>query len=422
MPKLLKTLLAGCALLMLCTGCGIFSKPTFYDDQANWTLCQNDTPVFFADYDAFYLPPSQFQGGVSGFTDWSQAALAGGLLHYVNRTVHEAYGPHVRVFSPQVPLMGHDAYRRLLAKNAEAIAAGTFDFSLTQLENAIQYTEVALKHYIERYNKDKHPFILIGHEQGAVILYEAMKRCQDVRPANGFVIAYFQGLPGMTLERIAQDFKKRNTVAALGRYDINAIAVTNTRLPDQPVDETYGRPGGYSINPLNWRTDSTPATPEQNVGFRPFYTKLPPYMAGSLHCGATADPETGTLLLSDLPQTPQIEFREDAFHSDAWCLFSANLRDNAAERVQKFLFMRKELDIIKKQLEVMKRQAKKQQKEALKKQKEEEKQRKKAEKLQKEEEERQRKEAEKLQKEEAEKQRKEAEKLQKEEAEKQQEP
>lgn len=352
----LRRLLAGAAVLAIafCAGCQTaLTSHSLYDGQDNWVVRQNDLLAFNAKFDLFYLYPSQAETTEDGAVDWSQPALSQEALRYVRYIVQDTFGPQVRAFSPHIPQLGYEAYRSLLKEHRAEIVAGAYDFSAGPLKPAIDQTVAALRFYVGKCNKDRHPFILVGHVQGAVILYEAMKQCKDIKAANGFVVAYLFGLPGMTEQRIARDFRKRGIQAALGSHDLNAIAVCNTRLPDQPIEETFGQPGGYAINPLNWHTDAVPAAAAENGGFRPYYARLNSKASGLLSCGAVAEPESGTVLLTDLPKDTDVELAETAYHSDAWGVFSSSIRDNALERVQKFHFMRNSLETFKNQAEYL---------------------------------------------------------------------
>ena len=184
--------------------------------------------------------------------------------------------------------------------------------------------------------------MIYGHGQGALVLYEAMKRCGKVKPCRGFVAAYLFGLPGVTNAEILDDFGGRGIKPASDRDGISVIAVCNTRAPGEPLEKTLAMPNGAFVNPLNWRADATPASRRMNPGAVFFdhkasnptlrVKKIP------LFCGAAADPDNGIVNLIDLPKRYSFKLEERHFGSDSWGVFSKSVIKNARERVSMYRF------------------------------------------------------------------------------------
>ena len=230
-----------------------------------------------------------------------------------------------------------------------------FYFTASPMNVAIRYTVMALENYMTNYHNSKRPFFLVGYEQGAVILYEALRQSPKITAQKGLLAAYFFGIPGITSERIKKDFKKNHLVPAKGRLDLGVVVIINSRMPNTPIEETYSTPGGYVINPLNWCTDETIGENAQHEGavfykrherfFKDRFEEIP------LFCGAVIDPDNALInILLEKPQSAKeqeerdILFRElilneKSLYSNAWGIFAKNIASNAYERTQKYLFI-----------------------------------------------------------------------------------
>ncbi len=347
---LYKSLCICTVLLLVATGCYRLSVnrtsfyEKFYDDQKNWVVLDSCVPTYFAEYDIFYLYPSQMETLDSEYLNWLQGNQALEIHNYVRIQTSNQFGARVRIFSPFVPQLSYKKYHELLEENHEVV--NDLSFADAPLALAIDFTVMALRYYMSHYHPDGRPFFLIGNEQGAVILYEAFKQCHEIKPSNGFLAAYFFGLPGISSNHISRDFRKHGIHPAQCRDDLGVIAICNTQLPGASLEDTFGGPGCFAINPLNWRTDDTPASRELNEGavlykrserFLSQRSQTIPY-----YCGATVDPENGVVKITELPDDAlDLQLHERAFQSNIWGLFGKSIALNAGERVKKYYFYRK---------------------------------------------------------------------------------
>lgn len=330
MRKMLLLLTVSVGIVLSAVGCG---GSVFYDDYRNWVIRNNEIPGYSSDYDVFYLYPTQRKHTSGPTLNWFHEGVTETIRHYAAVMTVDLAKYHVRIFSPFVPQLGFDNYSKLMEtrrQTAEKIA-----YSKTELEPAIRHTAMALRYYLKHYNPGVRPYVIIGQGQGAVILYEAMKEVSEITPEKGFAAAYFQGLPGISAETIRNDFGSRGIVPASGRYDFGVIVLFNTSLPGENAAPASG---SCVINPLNWRTDAVPAGNASNGGstfsLRPrgIIRQIPRF------CGAVADPEKGLVVLTDVSGQSQFQLSEQAFPSDAWGVFSANISRNAGERIREYLF------------------------------------------------------------------------------------
>ena len=325
------------ALLLLASGC----STSMYEDSENWALIDNDTPVFASEYDLIFLYPSCEEKAESGYLNWISGGIGRDLRSYVRLVISAQFGSRVRVFSPFVPMLNFEEYDAIIDE-FQKDKRSDFDFYHTKLKVPIDYMVKALDAYFSHYNTDNHPFVIYGHEQGALVLYEAMKRCHKVKPGKGFVAAYLFGVPGVTNEEIRSDFWRRGIKPATRSDSISVIAICNPRSPGEPPEKTMTMSGGAVINPLNWRTDATPAGKKMNRG-AVFFDKKESNPTLKVKrkpkfCGAVADPENGIVTLTEFPEKCPFKVGSRQFDSGIWGVFSANVSRNARERVSMYRF------------------------------------------------------------------------------------
>jgi len=257
------------------------------------------------------------------------------------------FGPRVRGFSPFVPMLDFNEYDAIISEFKKENRPD-FDFYHTKLKVPIDYMVEALDAYFKHFNPDDHPFVIYGHGQGALVLYEAMKRCGKVKPSRGFVAAYLFGLPGVTDEKIHSDFRWRHIKPVCSHDSFSTIAVCNTRAPGEPLERTLAMPGGAVVNPLNWRRDNTPAGRDMNrcAVFFDHRATNPTLKVKRIpkFCGAVVDPENGVINLIEVQkknhrnENYSFKIGERYFWSDSWGVFSQCVVDNARERVLMFRF------------------------------------------------------------------------------------
>ena len=332
------------AAVWLLTGC----SSSIYRDQSNWAVIDNDTPAFFAEYDLIYLYPTQELEPEGGYLNWVSGHTGDELRRYVQAIISAQFGQRVRVFSPFVPMLGFREYGAILDEYKQK-RDSSFDFYGTSLKVPIDYTVEALDTYFSHYHAGGHPFVIYGQGQGALILYEAMKRCKKIDPAKGFVAAYFFGVPGVNADEIAADFGSRGIKAANKRDGVGVVAICNTRLEGAPLEKTLALPNGAVVNPLNWRTDAAPAPAELNPGSLIVNRKEPNpahrIKVEPKFCGATADPENGVVNITGVKNASKFILEEHRFGSNAWGLFSKSVSQNARDRVRMYNYLRKGMSL-----------------------------------------------------------------------------
>jgi hypothetical protein len=299
-----------------------------YRKQENWVICEAEKPD--TDFDVFYVYPTLFADKKQPLMRWKDnPKLCAKTLGFATAQTG-IFGDKARVFAPFVRQL---EYHRCLKElklgrdwiDSDGIVPGVLD------------TIAAFRYYLENFNQGR-PYILAGHSQGAMDIYKMMRIAATVRPDHGFIAAYLPGLPRLSREDIAIDFAKRGLVPASGAEDLGVIIVWNTQAPGIDNPRFTGNKT-FCINPLNWRTDATPADKTENVGAF-FYD----YRNGSIctvpnFCGARIDTGRGALLV-DLPVNSEYDAKgfmgQGVFHmNDIW-FFAGNIRENAKLRVKKW--------------------------------------------------------------------------------------
>lgn len=215
---------------------------------------------------------------------------------------------------------------------------------VNRAEWAEPWTDVyaALNYYFEHLNQGR-PYFLAGHSQGSrlcfMVLSEYMKEHAD-HYAN-MIAAYCLG------DSLTEQFLAKNphVKAAQAVDDLGVVVSWNTESPaNRGRNSLVVAPGAIAINPLNWRTDDTPASAESNLG-----TYVPHLLFRGLHklnikADAVLDLERGTVVVTEprlakyaitrIPGFRKFEpvFGPASYHTCDYSFFYQNLRENIRTR------------------------------------------------------------------------------------------
>ncbi len=317
LKKLFSVLFAALALLTMTAW-----RELNYARPGNWFIRESGPSE--AAYDVFYLYPTLFASKETALMSRDDEAVMKKAAAFV-RAQTGIFGGDARIFAPFVRQLEYGRCLPILHKPPME----------TDLRKGIFDARRAFRFYLEHDNGGR-PFVLFGHSQGAVELYELLRQETAISPRTGFVAAYLIGIPRLTAAQVARDFAGRGIVPARGADDRGVIVVWNTQNAEAR-DSLFTGPGTLCINPLNWRTDGEPAPAAANPGAF-FYD----YRDGSSRrvpafCGAYVDPEKGALIV-DLPSNGIWDANgmmgPGVFHmNDVW-FFAEALRRNALTRVR----------------------------------------------------------------------------------------
>ena len=205
------------------------------------------------------------------------------------------------------------------------------------LEFAYQDVSSAFSWYLEHENNGR-PIVLAGFSQGADMCYRLLKEYfgdEDLR--SRLVAVYAIGWP--YTEADVAEFPQM--VPASGETDTGVIISFDCE--DENVINTFIYPESIralSINPLNWTTDTTPASKDLNLGAcfldrsGNITSEIPAF------CGCHIDEKRGTLKLSNVKpaEYPSLitGLPSGAYHIYDYKFFYSNLQDNVEKRVNAY--------------------------------------------------------------------------------------
>lgn len=196
----------------------------------------------------------------------------------------------------------------------------------------------AFRYYLENENQGR-PIVLAGFSQGADMCYRLLEDYSgDEDIQKKLVAVYAIGWP--CTEEMADEFLQIRPAAS--ETDTGVVVSFDCEAPD--VTDTFITPEGtkaYTINPLNWKTDDTPADKSLNIGacFTDYDANITNEVKGL--CGCYIDGERGIVKVPDLDPAdyPAIVpgLPEGAYHIYDYQFFFRNLEENVEKRVESYL-------------------------------------------------------------------------------------
>jgi len=196
----------------------------------------------------------------------------------------------------------------------------------------------AFEYYLANEN-DGRPIILAGFSQGADLCYRLLADYFGYEDLQEQLVAvYAIGWP--CTEELVQEYPQ--IVPATGADDTGVVVSFDCEAPE--LTETFITPAGtqaYTINPLNWKTDSTPAEASENLGacFTDYSGGIA-LDAGAL-CGCYIDESRGILKVTDVAPADFPAYvpglPEGAYHIYDYQFFYRNLQENVGVRINAFL-------------------------------------------------------------------------------------
>lgn len=202
----------------------------------------------------------------------------------------------------------------------------------------IAYEDVrqAFLYYIAHSAADR-PFVLAGFSQGADMALRLLKEFfNDPAYQSRLIAAYCLGWRLTAEDLAACPWLK----PAQGAEDTGAIVCFSTEAAN--VTESLIVPKGvktYAINPLNWKTDGTPAPASENLGacFTNYQGEIAKELPGLT--GAYLDQSRGTLKAPDIDPKDYSNslFPDGVYHLYDYQFFFRNLQQNVTLRVETYL-------------------------------------------------------------------------------------
>ena len=324
MKKKTIALILALVLALSLAGCGDSAEQgSVYAEAANWAYLETDKS---ADADVFFVCPTVYGGDADSFNmPMDDEAAKSDFLGATNME-KGIYDDEARFFAPYYRQAGLNAYE-LTAEEREPY-----------LQAAYEDVKDAFAYYLENYNGGR-PIILAGFSQGADLCIRLLKDCFAGEEVNELLVACYAIGWSITAEELAEYPQLR---FASGEDDTGAIISFNSEA--EKITDSLTIPAGtrtLAINPLNWKTDGTPAGKEENLGacFTDYsgniVTEIPQLT------GAYIDAERGALKVTDVtPEEypPVLSIFEDGiYHLYDYQFFYRNLEENVGVRLDAYL-------------------------------------------------------------------------------------
>lgn len=304
-------------------------EATDYAQAVHWL----SIPVVSHDVDVFYLYPTAWQkvhDSEPNICDIDNPSMLVGAASAFERsaTVFEPfaniYAPYYRqadaAYALSLPLPEHNA---LIAGIPTLDAVAAFDY------------------YIQHFNNGR-PFILAGHSQGSNVLMNLLTGYLNDHPEvyQRMVAAYVIGYP-VTAQTIADH---PHLKFAEGEDDTGVIISYNTQAPDvmPGVNPVLSGLTGLVINPITWTRSETLATTDEGLGSIMPNPSTLTFEPVPQYADARVDRAHGVLIATTadedlLYELAQHGFPRGVYHSFDYPFYYYNLRENAQNRVNKFL-------------------------------------------------------------------------------------
>lgn len=303
--------------------CEIYEDTVDYSNKSNWAYFESESKNSKAD--VFFVCPTVYSGeDGSYYMSLSDDKTKADFLGAVNME-KGIYDENTRFFAPYYRQIGLNAYE--------------FEPNKRKRQLSVAYCDIreAFEFYLENENNGN-PIILAGFSQGAEICIELLKDCFDNNKLQKQLIAcYAIGWSITESETIANPHIK----IAKGEDDIGVIISFNSEAEN--INESLMIPEEtktYAINPLNWKTDQTPADKSLNIGacFTDYNGKITKEIKNLT--GAYIDKSRGALKVTDIdsneyPAVLDI-FEDGIYHIYDYQFFYRNLQENVQVRINSY--------------------------------------------------------------------------------------
>ena len=322
---------------LFAAGCGA-SAPvaTDYADSGNWAYLETD--VAGRDADVFFVCPSVYAGEDDANNmplddEESKESFVGAIN--MEKGIYDQDGTEEdnRFFAPYYQQIGLNVYE-LPEEEREPY-----------LEIAYRDVEAAFEYYLEHYN-DGRPIILAGFSQGADMCIRLMKDRFDEKGLQDQLVACYAIGWRVTADEVDE---YPQLEMAQGEDDTGVIVSFNSESPE--TDGSLLIPEGtktFAINPLNWKTDGTPADRSLNEGA--CFTDYSGEITSEIDqlAGAYIDEERGALKVPDVSEDDYPAglsiFEDGVYHLYDYQFFYRNLQENVEDRLDAYLEDEAEVD------------------------------------------------------------------------------
>ena len=291
-----------------------------YADPAMWAYLENEPSEKQAD--VFFVCPTVYMGQDKQWTEFddkTKSSFVGAIN--MEKGIYDA---DARFFAPYYHQASFSAY---------SLPEDEFD---SVMENAYSEVKDAFLYYMENYNKGR-PVILAGFSQGADLSIRLLKDCFKDDKTNEQLIACYAVGWRITEQEITDN---PHIKYAMGETDTGVLITFNSEDPS--ITDSMLIPEGtktLAINPLNWKTDGTPADKSLNKGA--CFTNYDGSIRSEIPelTGAYIDNVRGALKMTDINTAdyPGILFGDGIYHIYDYQFFYRNLQENVQKRIDSYM-------------------------------------------------------------------------------------
>lgn len=303
--------------------CSVQKSKIDYSDKSNWAYLESDASKKTAD--VFFVCPTVYGGDENSYNmSISDTETKKNFLGATNME-KGIYDNDCRFFAPYYEQAGLNVYKLPVSERED------------YLETAYKEVSDAFSYYLKNYN-DNRPIILAGFSQGADMCIRLLKNEFDDKKAASLLVACY-AIGWSVSEEEVKEYPQIKF--ATGESDTGVVVSFNSEAEN--ITDSLTIPSGtktLAINPLNWKTDGTPADKSLNVGacFTDYDGKITKEIPNLT--GAYIDDVRGALKVTDVSPKdypPVLDIFEDGiYHLYDYQFFYRNLQENVKVRINAY--------------------------------------------------------------------------------------
>lgn len=318
-------------VLCLCLGLNLYGcsiNDTNTEDYSildNWAYLEDDSPVTKADI--FFICPSVYSGNENSYNmSLEDSETKNSFVGAINMEKGIYDDEETRFFAPYYKQIGLNVYE-MSPQQREPYLKIAYD----DIKEAFFY-------YLNHYNNDN-PIILAGFSQGADMCLRLLKDVFDDKSLQDLLVACY-AIGWQITDEDLENYPQLKM--AQNETDTGVIISFNSEADF--INDSLMIPKGTktnSINPLNWKTDNTPADKSLNKGA--CFTDYSGNIIQEIPelTGAYIDETRGALKVTDVspddyPAGLSI-FTDGIYHLYDYQFFYRNLQDNVKKRLNAYL-------------------------------------------------------------------------------------
>ncbi len=311
-------------IAVLCLSGCTAKQENIYAKAENWAYLETDTSDKEAD--VFFICPTVYGGDSENCNMALDDEETRQSFLGATNMEKGIYDTDCRFFAPYYRQVGLSVYQMDVQDREQ------------YLEIAYEDVKQAFEYYMENYN-DGRPIVLAGFSQGADMCIRLLKDCFADEEVKDLLVACYAIGWSISEEELQEN---EHLKFAQGETDVGVIVSFNSEAED--VSDSLLIPAGtktLAINPLNWRTDGTPADKSLNKGA--CFTDYDGNITSEIPqlTGAYIDDVRGALKVTDVtseeyPPVLSI-FESGVYHLYDYQFFYRNLQENVSARIANYL-------------------------------------------------------------------------------------